>query len=228
MEEINLKDLLQFVLKKISIIILITMFIFMVGVVYTVFFKTPLYNGNTTLILVKKETPDSNSTLTQNDIVLNQKLVATYSEIIKSRRVLNQVVDRLNLDYTASQLSKKITVSNIAETEIIKISVSDENNEDAVKIADMIAEVFCEEVMEIYNLENVSIIDKAEVQNNPYNIHLTRDFIIFFMIGFVVSMGVVFVVYYFDTSVKSSEEIENRLGIAVIGSIPMAGKGGKK
>ena len=48
------------------------------------------------------------------------------------------------------------------------------------------------------------------------------------MIGFVVSMGVVFVVYYFDTSVKSSEEIENRLGIAVIGSIPMAGKGGKK
>lgn len=227
MEEINLKDLLRFFMKKISMIFFITIFVFALGVTYTVFLKTPLYSGNTTLILVKKESSLDGSAVTQNDVTLNQKLVATYSEIMKSRRVMNQVVERLNLQYTTGELSEKVTVSSVSNTEIIKISVGDENNKDAAKIANMIADVFKEEVMEIYNLENVSIIDEAEVSEVPYNIHLTRDFVVYFGIGLILSLGVVFIIYYFDTSIKSSEEIESRLGIPVIGNIPMCGKGGK-
>lgn len=222
MEEINLKDLFSFFVKKTPIIMLITFIVFLLGVGYTAFLKTPLYNGNTTLILVKKQAnyEQGASSQTQNDIVLNQKLVATYSEIIKSRRVLNQVVTRLNLDYSSGELSQKIAVSSVSNTEIIKISVSDANAKKASRIANTIADVFKEEVMEIYNLENVSIIDKAEVQEAPYNIQVTRDAVIFFVVGLVVSMGIIFVTYYFDTSIKSAEEIENRLGVPVIGTVP--------
>lgn len=222
MEEINLKDLFSFFVKKIPIILFITSIIFALGMSYSVFLKTPLYKGNTTLILVKKQTGYEQGTAaqTQNDIILNQKLVTTYSEIIKSRRVLNQVVNKLNLGYSSSELSKNITVSSVSDTEIIKISVSDENNKKASQIANTIADVFKEEVMEIYSLENVSIIDKAEVQDNPYNVQILKDVAIFLMVGLVVSVGIMFVVYYFDTSVKSTEEIESKLGIPVIGNVP--------
>ena len=222
MEEINLKDLFSFFVKKIPIILFITTIIFALGMSYSVFLKTPLYKGNTTLILVKKQTGYEQGTAaqTQNDIILNQKLVTTYSEIIKSRRVLNQVVNKLNLGYSSGELSKNITVSSVSDTEIIKISVSDENNKKASQIANTIADVFKEEVMEIYSLENVSIIDKAEVQDNPYNVQILKDVAIFLMVGLVVSVGIMFVVYYFDTSVKSTEEIESKLGIPVIGNVP--------
>jgi len=227
MEEINIKDLFHFFVKKIPAILVITLLVFSVGLVYSVFLKTPLYSGNTTLILVKKDNGYNADGMTQNDIVLNQKLVTTYSEIIKSRRVLNQVVKELNLDYSSSALSKKISVSSVSDTEIIKISVSDESATLAAIIADTIADVFKDEVMEIYSLENVSIIDEAEVAENPYNISLVKELVIYLLIGFVLSCGVYFVVYYFDNSIKSSEEIEARLGVAVIGSIPLS-RGGVK
>jgi len=214
--------LFSFFMKKMPIILFITSIVFAIGIGYSLFLKTPLYKGNTTLILVKKQTGYEQGAigLTQNDIVLNQKLVATYSELVKSRRVLNQVVNKLNLGYSSSELSKNITVSSVSDTEIIKISVSDEDNKKAVQIANTIADVFKDEVMAIYSLENVSIIDEAEVQENPYNIQILKDVVIFLMAGLVLSVGIMFVVYYFDTSIKSSEEIESKLGIPVIGNIP--------
>jgi len=226
MEEINLKDLFHFFIRKMPIIILITIFIMSLGISYTVFLKTPLYHGNTTLILVKNE-GDKTTTLTQNDIVLNQKLVATYSEIIKSRRVLNQVIEDLELELTIEDLSEKVSVSSVSNTEIIKISVSDEDAKLAVRIADTIAAVFKTEVMELYNLENVSLIDRAEEEIEPYNIQPVRDFALYFAVGIVISCGILMLVYYFDTSIKSSEMIEERLQIPVIGNIPLSGKSKK-
>lgn len=225
MEEIDLRDLLKYFLKKVPIILVVSIVMLTIGVVYTLFFKTPLYRSNTTIILVSESKAES--TLTQNDITLNQKLVNTYSEIIKSRRVLNKVIDDLALSDTVSSLSQKVNVSSIDNTEIIKISVSDPNSKDAMRIANAVADVFKEEVLEIYKLENVSIIDEAEQATEPYNIQLAKSGVLFFGVGMALSMMVIFVIYYFDTSVKSSEEIEERLGVPVIGTIPLAGKKGK-
>ena len=222
MEEINLKDLLVYFLKKTPIILFVTLLFLTVGIIYTMFIKTPLYKGDTTLILVKQDSNygQESSSQTQSDILLNQKLVTTYSELIKSKRVLNQVISILELDCTNTELSQKINVSSVKDTEIIKISVSDENKKDASRIANTIADVFKYEVMDIYDLQNVTIIDKAEVQKEPYNIEVVKSAVIFFAIGFMLSVGVIFVIYYFDTSIKSSEEIENRLGVPVIGNVP--------
>ena len=222
MEEINLKDLFSYFLKKTPIILFVTLLFLTVGIIYTMFIKTPLYKGDTTLILVKQDSNygQESSSQTQSDILLNQKLVTTYSELIKSKRVLNQVISILELDCTNSELSQKISVSSVKDTEIIKISVSDEEPKDASRIANTLADVFKYEVMDIYDLQNVTIIDKAEVQDEPYNIEVVKSAVIFFALGFMLSVGVIFVIYYFDTSIKSSEEIENRLGVPVIGNVP--------
>jgi capsular polysaccharide biosynthesis protein len=87
--------------------------------------------------------------------------------------------------------------------------------------------VFQNEVTDIYNLENVAVIDSAEVQTEAYNINIARDSIIFFAVGFVLTVGIYFVIYYFDTSIKSVEEVEKELGVPVIGTIPLSRKGKK-
>lgn len=226
MEEINLKDLFNFFVKKIPVIAAVSVIVMLLGMLYNILFKKPLYYGDTTLILVQENNNyNQNGSITQNDILLNQKLVATYTEIVKSKRVLDRVIKELSLDDSYEALKNNIKVSSVSDTEIIKIAVSNKDSSEASRIANKIADVFQEEVMEIYNLKNVSVIDAAVEQEQPYNIHSLRDAIIYLAAGLILSTGVFFVIYYFDTSVKSSEEVEQKLGIPVIGTIPLSRKG---
>lgn len=220
MEEIDLKELLLFFIKKIKIIIIVTVLVIVAGLGYSLFFKKPLYSGDVTIILVSKSNGVVGSD-TQSDVSLNQKLVSTYTNIVKSRAILKQVKENLNLDYSIDTLSSMISVSSVETTEIIKISVSDNDPDEAVLIANNVAEVFEKEITSIYNLENVQVIDKAEADYNPYNIHTARDAIIFALAGFVLSSAIVFIMYYFNNNISSSDMIEKKFGIPVLGNIPL-------
>ena len=79
-------------------------------------------------------------------------------------------------------------------------------------------------IQKIYNLNNVSIIDKAEDAIAPYNVNYLKDNVIYILAGLVLSCGTIFIFFYFDTTIKSSEEIESKLGLNVIGSVPKVGK----
>lgn len=226
MEEINLEELLKFFISKIKFIALATVIFLVLGFVYVNFILTPMYHSSTTLILVGSS-ENQNSTTTQNDINLNKNLISTYSEIVKSRTVLQQVIDKLNLDEDTTTLSKKISVSSVENTEIIKIQVSDKNNKIAKDIASTTADVFMKEVKNIYNLTNVSVIDKASLENVPYNINIVKQLLISGAIGFVLSSGIVFLIFYFDTTIKSSKDIEEKLGLPVIGNITLIDKKGE-
>ena len=126
----------------------------------------------------------------------------------------------IKLKITTEELSNSITTSSVEETEIIQITVENAKAKDAQKITDEVAKVFAKEIKDIYNLENVTIIDKAELAKSPYNVNYVKDNIIYLVIGIVLSFGVVFVMYYFDTSIKSSEVVEEKLGLTVIGIVP--------
>ncbi len=224
MEEINLTDLFKYFLNKILVIILITVFCGLIGSMYSVFFQKPMYKSKTTLLLANVSSIDSNasaSSVINADITLNQKLVSTYREIITSKRVLKQVIDKLDLDYTYESLKSKITVDSISNTEVISVTVVSPNPEEASMIANEVANTFCDEIVNIYQIQNVNIIDKAEVSENPYNINVLKQTIIYLFIGLVIGCAVVFVIFYFDTTVKSKEEIEKKVGLPVLGIIPL-------
>ena len=227
MEEVDLKELFVYFIRRISIIVAMTVLCLLTGIVYTMFIKTPLYRGDTTLILVNRNLENSNSAITQSDVLLNQKLVSTYTQIAKSKKVVKQVIEDLNLKYSYSDLYSHISVSNVNDTEIIKISVSDKEPEKAAQIANTRANVFRDEISEVCHLENITILDKAEVQSTPYNIKVVKTAGICFVAGVAMSVMLLFILYYFDNSIKSSDEVEKKLGIAVIGTIPHVGKRGK-
>ena len=216
MEEINLKEVYTYFKFRILWILIAIVAIVVIGNIYTIITRVPMYQSNTTLVLVG----ESKKGYSQSDSVLNQNLIGTYSQIITSRTVLSQVIDNLKLKTTTESLSKNITTSSVEDTEIIKITVNSSKRKEAAKIADEVATVFSKEVQDIYNLENVTIIDKAEVATSPYNINYVKDNIIYLIIGIVLSFGVVFVMYYFDTTIKSSEVVEEKLGLPVIGIVP--------
>ena len=224
MDELNLTELLRYYIKKLPMIILITALVLLVGYIYVEEIQIPMYHGTTTIILVQQKEEAQSVNVTQNELTLNEKLVSTYSQIMKSRRVVEQVISSLNLDTTYNKLKNRVSVTSVSETPIISVTVSDENREKAVKIANELANVFEKEITKIYKLENISVIDEAIVERVPYNVNFTKQMLIYTVAGIALSCGIVFVMYYFDNTIKNKKEIETKLNIAVLGEIPIATK----
>ncbi len=218
--EIDVMELFKFFMSKVKIIILCVFIFVIIGIIYVNFIIIPKYHSSTTLILVSNDI-NQNSTMLQSEVTLNKNLVTTYSEIVKSRTVLTEVIDKLNLDVDVVNLSKQITVTSVENTEIIKIEVSDESAKRAQKIAKTTAIVFEKEVQRIYNLTNVSVVDEAYLADSPYNINPVKQVLIFMCMGLIIGLCIVFLIFYFDTSIKSSEEIEEKLNLPIIGKVAL-------
>ena len=223
MEELDLKELVQiFWEKRVQIILLIAVFA-VVGVIYTLGFVTPKYQATTSLLLATNSAQSAagtDSSITTSDVTLNSKLVSTYSKLVKSDKVVRTVISNLSLKMEESTLKKIVSVTAAEDTEFIEISVKYEDPALATKIANEIAKVFIENVKEFYGVENVHVVDAAEVPQAPYNINHVKDIIIFAFIGAVVAVMYVFVLNMLDTTIKSEEDIEKISGLTVLATIP--------
>lgn len=236
MEELDLKQLFNiFWSKKVQIILIVLIFI-VLGVIYTIGFTTPMYSSSTTLLLAGSESSGGETTnsITTTDITLNSKLVSTYSVLVRSKDVLSQVISNLGMDISWENLRNNVKVSSVEDTEVIEISVTTNNAENSANIANEIAKVFTEKVAEIYNINNVHVVDEAEPENTPSNINHEKDVIIFAFIGLVVAVIYVLLANMLDTTVKTAEDIEKEFKLPVLASIPVyenaiqKRKGGKR
>ncbi len=236
MEELDLKELFNiFWQRKLEIVTIILIFV-IIGAVYTYAILQPKYTSYTTLLLTQvngnNETGNDTTSITQTDLTLNSKLISTYSEIIKRDAVLREVIDDLNIkNLTEDSLRKNIKVSAISDTEIIKIEVTNENPNYAQMIANKIAEVFSEKITDIYKINNVYVLDKAVVSENPSNINHLKDIVIFAFIGVVIACGYALLANMLDNTVKTEADIEKLTGLTVLATIPdydTEVKGGKR
>ena len=227
MEEIDLKELFEFIKSKIFTLIIITVSVCLIGSIYGLFLQTPMYNSYTTVILGSTENNTTTAAITQNDLTLAKNLVDTYAQIVKSRRVLDQVISELKLDMTYDALYSKITVTALNNTEIIKINVSDRDAIKAKNIANVTANYFTEEVANLYNMNNVNILDKAIENDKPYNINVIKQLVIYFVLGFALGFGLLFLKFYFDRTIKSVEQVEQKVKLPILGSVQELTKGGK-
>lgn len=242
MEELDLKELLNiFWSRRLYILVIVAIFI-VIGVIYSYIFVTPKYQSATTIILAKSSTSstgnNSGDTITTTDLTLNQKLVSTYTELIKSKNILSEVISNLKIQKTEADLKNNITVSAVKDTDLIKITVADVKPEVAQRIASEIADIFIEKVANgVYNINNVQVWDKAEVPTSPYNVNHLKDLVIFAFIGVVISVIYALIANMLDTSVKNKEDVEKKIGLSVLTSIPLCdfdtsftkmSKGGKR
>ncbi len=228
MEEISIKDLLNYFISKLWFILLIMILVFALGYAYLFVYKVPKYKSYTTLVLTRVLQDSGNdSAITTNDLALNQKLVSTYREIIKSKLVLEEVIDKLDLDYDFAEMYKMVVVTSVEDTELIKISVSSNSSEEAADIANTIAKKFTDHIVDIYKIENISVIEKAEEASEPYNVNFVKHTVIYFVIGLVSSLGLLFMSYYFDKTIRDEDDIERVVELPILGIVPIH-KGGKR
>lgn len=230
MEELDLKELFEmFWNQKIKIILIVAIFA-VIGVIYTIGFVTPEYTATTTLVLAGQESANASNTITTTDLTINSKLVATYSELVTSTNVVRQVISNLGIPMEEGTLKKNISVSAREGTDMIEIDVINTNPTYAMQIANETAKVFMNQVAEIYNINNVHVVDQAEEPKAPSNINHTKDVMIFAFIGVVISVIYVFIANMLDNTIKTREEVERLYKIPVIAEIPLATeeKGGRK
>ncbi len=219
-QELDIERILRNFKQRIVLIAFITFLVCVIASGYILFLEKPYYKSTSTLVLTGVSSAKNNDGITTNDIAINSKLVSTYQEIIKSKKILNQVIETLDLDLTTEALASKINVSAVNETEIISITVKDRNPQIATKIANDVANVFSKEVVKIYNIENVTILDSAEIPSNPANLSFIKQFIIAFVAGILIGSFIAFLLAYFDTTVKTIEQVEEITKLPILGRVP--------
>lgn len=189
MEEVDLKDLfIIFWRKKLQILLIILIFI-VIGIAYSYFAIEPKYKTSTTLLLTQEAEGIGDGRISKEDIILNTKLVPTYEEIIKTDNILSEVVENINKpNITMNSIEGNVTVEDVDENGVCKITVTNSDPNNAAIIANEIAKVFCEKIVENYNMTNILVIDRAEPTNIPYNINHLKDIIIFAILGVIISV----------------------------------------
>ena len=232
MEELDLKELFEmFWNKKIKIILIVAIFA-VIGVIYSIGFVVPEYTAFTKLVLAGQSSDATGNTteaITTTDLTINSKLVGTYSELVTSNDVVRQVITNTGINISEEALKSSIEVSSVEDTDVIKISVTNQNPTYATKLTNETAKAFMEKVAEIYNINNVHVVDEAEEPQSPSNVNHLKDVIIFTFIGVVVAVAYVLIANMLDNTIKTREEVERLIKIPVIAEIPLniTEKGGK-
>lgn len=221
-ESVNIKRILEIAFSKrvIFIIILILVASVMLGYAYSYYYKTPQYKSSVTILLVGDESKDEKG-VTQTDLSINSSLISTYSSIAKSENVVGKTIKNLNLKMTIETLQKNIEATQIDKTQFLKISVKSDSPQIAKNIVEELAEVFSEQIKQIYNLENINIIDKAEVENEPCNVNHIKDIVMFAFGGIAISSIIVMLIYIFDDTIKDEKDIEENIKLKNIGTLPI-------
>lgn len=223
-EELDLKDIFNIFWTKKWFLVIAVILGAIIGAIYSMYIIVPKYSSSTTMLLSKPvsivDGQVVQESINQNDIALNQKLITTYEEIIKSRSIINMVISNLQLDMTYEQLIKCIKVVSVKNTDVMKVTVTTVDKEISAQIANEIAKVFMSEIVKFYRIQNISIVDVAQIKDEPVNVNLIKDTAVFSMAFLVLAMIIVFLMYYFDVTIKTSEDIEKALGVPVLSVIP--------
>ena len=218
-QEMTLEDIFRALKKRWLLIVSVTLMCLIGGSIFVLFFgPEPVYQASTT-VLVNYRAEETNK-LTQSDLTTSQKLVATYTEIIKSATILEPVIKALDLEITADELLKNIGVAQLNDTEIIKITVKNEDPELSRDIANTIANVFSKEISKIMKVDSTSTLDVAKTPMTPLSQNKITKIAIAGILGMMISVGLVFVLEYLDRTVKTADETEKLLGVPVLGVIP--------
>ena len=214
--EIDLLELFYVIKGRILVIIAAMLVCGILGLGYTKFLIQPLYSSTSELYILTQSTSITSLT----DIQLGTQLTADYVQRITGRPVMEQVIKNLKLDYTYSELLDMVNINNPDNTRILKITVNATEPEAAKAIADEIAEVSRTKISDIMNTDKPNVIQNGYVVKKPVNVHYAKNILISMILGFVLSAGIIIVLYLMDDTIVTSEDVEKYLGLNTLSAIP--------
>lgn len=216
--EIDLKQIFFVLLDKLFVILACGIFVGVLAFAYTKLFISPTYQSVTTTCVVKNE---DDSDVDANDFVTGNYLSKNYVAIVQSNTVFEEVINTLELDMTIAQLKNKVSVINIADTQIIQITVSDTDPYRAQEIADAIRIASEKAIIKILHVPGVEKVDGANLPTAPSSPNMVKNVLLGVIVGVFLSVAVIVIRFILDDTIKSPEDIERYLGISTLASIPM-------
>lgn len=220
--EIDLRELFFALKKKIAWILLTAIVFAGAAGLITKFAMTPVYSSSAQLYVMSK---GGISQLT--DLTMGTQLTQDYMVIVKTRPVLEQVIEDLHLDMDYKELGNKITVENPSDTRIMQITVTDKDPEVAKDITQDLAEVTADTVAKKMDVKSPTIIEKAYKAESPDSPSLKKNIVIGALLGFILMAAVIVIQYLMNDTILKEEDIEKYLGINTLAQLPLV-KGAKK
>mgnify|MGYP000975721451 FL=1 len=221
--EIDVLSLVKTLWRRKFLIIVTAFAMAIVALGYSTFIIKPNYTSTTRIYVVNRQA-NENSTLTNQDLQAGTYLVKDYKEIILSQDVLAKVIDDLKLNVQPSALAKKINVTVPTDTRIVSIAVSDGDAKEAARIANSLRQIAAEKIIAVTKVSDVTTLEEAEVPNSPSSPNIRRNTLIGFLAGGVLISVVILVVEVLDDRVKKPEDVEESLGITLLGVVPNMNK----
>lgn len=215
-QTIDLNKLFGILKKNMKYLIILPIVFLVLSMVMTFLFMTPKYSSSTQVLVNQKET---DSEMMAQQVQSDLQLVNTYSEIIKSPRILDKVSKNLKGKYSSKEIEGMLTVSNQAESQILNITVENESREAAGKVANEIANVFSKDVNKIMNVDNVSILSKADHNGNKVSPKPLINAVVGVFLGLIIALIIIFLKEILDKRIKTEEDVEELLDLPVLGTI---------
>lgn len=221
--EIDLLELLMVMKKHLSAILLAGIVGLVIMFAYTSFLVTPLYSASSMMYVMPDNSNSMNSS-TLSDMQVGQQLTSDYSNMIKSRSFMEDVIKKLNLTIDYQQLLEKVEVMNPTSSRILQVTVNDPNPQTAADIANEMASVAESKLKEITGMQAIKIYEEAAVPDRPSSPSLKKNCALGLLAGIVLAMAVITILYLLDDTIKTEDDIEKYLGMTTLAVLPYNGR----
>ena len=217
--EIDVFAMLKTLWKRKFSIVLVALVFAIAAFGYSAFLAKKESQSTSRIYVVSRQNQENNA-LTNSDLQAGSYLVKDYREIILSQNVLTQAIEELKLDLTPAELSKKISVSVPTDTRILSITAKDGDPKEAARIANGLRNVAAEKIISVTKVSDVTTLDEAEVPQSPSSPNIRRNVLLGFIAGAGLMVVLLVVVEVLDDRVKRPEDIEELMGLTLLGIVP--------
>lgn len=218
-DNIKLAEVIKVFKKNLVFIAFITLGSLIISAIITFFIMTPKYEASTQILV--NQSQNEGDELSSTDLQSSRDLINTYNVILTSPAILEPVIENTSFDGTIEDLRSNINVTAEEESQVATITVESEEPTNAGELANTLAQTFEQEISNIMDVDNVSILSEAQSSEMPVSPKPLINLMLALIFGFLIGTSIAFLLEYLDKSLKTEQDVEKELGIPILGVVPI-------
>lgn len=225
---INILEYISEIKKSFRSIAIITLSFIFIAILYTSFFIKEDYEANAKVFVGKQKFQNTTESYNNEEVNLYQRLITTYSEVIKSKKLINKSINESKINslkeseerFEYESIIGDLTVNPIKDTQIIELKYTSKDAQQSYDLLYSITKNFVSYSKELYPTVNIKVIEQVNVDSESLVNKKIMIIGMAFILGLIISIGIVIMRMYFSNTFKNKDSLEKELGLAVIGTIP--------